>query len=547
MRIFSPRSALFFDREEVKLILGALIFIFPNLFEDLKWKEDAQLAVWSRYQEWKEYFAKAIRADLKKNDQLLKFCQKRAKEHLTLHNKTTYAFAALIYQLLEYPMFSDYLGADMKGNKTDLRASYNIALVTKLLSKFEYLYNVSVLTPDDLKKTLQRLFNHFLRFIIEGGIEEYEDFDEFAPTGCVSFMTIHQSKGLEFPIVMVGSLNAVPRKQYDETDVILQNSYFSKPPFEPIEKTKFYDFNRLFYTAFSRAQNLLVLTTNEKEGKGKSPSKYFEPLYKKLSSWRDAEFDKKTLVLDKVKAVNIKHEYSFTSHILLYENCPLQYKFYKELEFVEVRTGAALGGSLLHQTIEDIHKAVLRHEEHKLTNENITNWFNNNYYLLSKQHRSYLHKPQADSLLRQVLRYRDANTGKWDRIKEAEVEVSLVKENYILSGKIDLIKGENGTVELVDFKSGDKPDVNSTDPITVRTMINYRRQLEVYAHLVEERTGEKVSKLHLYYPKEDSGNPNITFPYEKGNIERTISDFAGVVDKIEEKNYDMAKIVKSEK
>ena len=51
-------------------------------------------------------------------------------------------------------------------------------------------------------------------------------------------------------------------------------------------------------------------------------------------------------------------------------------------------------------------------------------------------------------------------------IKEAEVEVSLVKEDYILKGKIDLVKGENGTVELVDFKSGDKPDVNTTEEVS---------------------------------------------------------------------------------
>jgi len=84
--------------------------------------------------------------------------------------------------------------------------------------------------------------------------------------------------------------------------------------------------------------------------------------------------------------VNIKHEYSFTSHILLYESCPLQYKFYKELEFAEVRTGGPLGGSLLHQTIEDIHRAVLRNEVNRLTDETITEWFNLNYQLLVGKH-----------------------------------------------------------------------------------------------------------------------------------------------------------------
>jgi DNA helicase-2/ATP-dependent DNA helicase PcrA len=420
-------------------------------------------------------------------------------------------------------------------------------MITKLLGKFEYLYNVTVLSSENLDKTLQNLFNHFFRFIIDGGIEEYEDFDEYAPSDCISFMTIHQSKGLEFPITIVGSLSSVPRKQHDDLDVLLQDKFYIKPAFEPIERTKHFDFRRLFYTAFSRAQNMLVLSCNEKEGRGKNPSKYFTEVYNELPSWRKLNFDPSVIKLADVKPVNIKHEYSFTSHILLYENCPLQYKFYKELEFIEVRQGAVIGGSLLHQTIEDIHKTVLRGDIAALTDANISQWFENNYYLLSKQLRSYLHQPQRDALLKQVLRYRDTNSNKWDRIKEAEVEVSLVKEDYILSGKIDLIKGENDTVELIDFKSGDKPDVNSTDPITVRTLTNYRRQLEVYAHLVEERTGYKVSNLHLYYPKEHDGIPTISFPYDKAIINKTITEFEQVVKKIEDQDYSMNKIVKSEK
>ena len=64
---------------------------------------------------------------------------------------------------------------------------------------------------------------------------------------------------------------------FEPLDSLLEDGgYLSKPPFEPLEETKFYDFRRLFYTAFSRAQNLLVLTTQERSGRGQSsaPSKY---------------------------------------------------------------------------------------------------------------------------------------------------------------------------------------------------------------------------------------------------------------------------------
>ncbi|WP_295123504.1 ATP-dependent DNA helicase [uncultured Chitinophaga sp.] len=545
--VFSPRSALFFERTEIQLLLGAIIFIFPNLFEDLKWNEEANLSIWDTYLSYKNRFANEIRKDLKKHEPLLKYCQKKAKEHLTLSKSTNYGFSGLLYQLLEFPMFADSLQTGLSNDKTSLRAAYNIAMLSKLLYKFEYLYNLNTLGPENLQKSLQNLFNQFLRFIIEGGIEEYEDFDEFAPSDCVSFMTIHQSKGLEFPIAIVGSLNLSPRKQYDKTDEILQNEFYKKAPFEPLERTKDFDFYRLFYTAFSRPQNLLVLTAKEKNGQGKNPSKYFEKIYSSLSSWNTKQFDGSKLSLETVKSANIRHEYSFTSHILLFENCPLQYKFYKELEFVEVRTGGVLGGSLLHQTIEDIHKAVLRNQEDTLTDENITDWYNNNYILLSKQQRSYLQQGQLAALLHQVLRYRDRNQHQWDRIKEAEVDVSLVKDSYIIKGTIDLIKGDNNTVELIDFKSGNKPDVNTNDPKDKQRLNQYQRQLEVYAYLVEERTGYRVSKMHLYYPKEDEGSPYITFSYESSRINQTIANFDGVVNKIERKDFDMANVRKSEK
>jgi DNA helicase-2/ATP-dependent DNA helicase PcrA len=552
IQIFSPRSSLFFQREEVQLLIGAIVFVFRDLFELLKWSDTVKLEVWDYYKSCELKFANKLREDKNKHEALIKWCNKKAKEHLNLTEGTNYGFAAMVYQLLEFSMFSNYLKVELDANKKDLRPSYNIALLTKLFWKFEYLNNVTVITPENKEKLLTSLFNRFLRFIIDGGIEEYEDFDEYAPSGCISFMTIHQSKGLEFPIVVCGMPNSRqgPRTQYTETDAILQEKYYHKPPFEPIEETKNYDFWRLYYTAFSRPQNLLVLSCYEqktKNGDWSSPNKLFKNVYEGVTSCKSSSFDPSILELETIKPTNIKHEYSFTSHILLYENCPQQYKFYNELEFTAVRTGSVMFGQLLHQTIEDIHKAVLKGERDSLTNNNIEGWFNTNYHLLSRQMRSYLHQPQQKALLRQILNYRDMNNGQWDRIVQAEVDVSLVKENYILKGTIDLIKGENGTVELVDFKSGDKPDVNATDEITIGTLDRYRRQLEVYAHLVEQRTSHKVSKMHLHYPKEENGSPYITFNKNEHTINKTIETFDKVVENIEKKNFDNSHIKRNTK
>ena len=98
---------------------------------------------------------------------------------------------------------------------------------------------------------------------------EYEDESEYAPIGCISFMTIHQSKGLEFPVVVVGSLGNAPRRNRDPLMYSVESRFFHRRPFEPVSDIKYFDFWRLYYTAFSRAQNMLVLAA------GKSDSKYF--------------------------------------------------------------------------------------------------------------------------------------------------------------------------------------------------------------------------------------------------------------------------------
>ncbi|MDA8118997.1 MAG: ATP-dependent DNA helicase [Gammaproteobacteria bacterium] len=534
--VFSPRSNMFFEREEIRLMIGALIFLFPQFPKVRAWAEGVTLPIWDYYD---HLCFKPFTDELRKpeNRPLLDWARPLAKRHAVLTQNTDYAFSGLFYQLLQFPLFSRFLAEDALQGVDKGRAARNLGTFSKLLTKFEYLHYVSVLNPDFLEKNLRDLFNQFLRFLVDGGIGEYEDEAEYAPKGCVSFLTIHQSKGLEFPVVVCGSLEAVPRKQYGELDVLLEDGgYLSKERFEPLEHIKNFDFWRLFYTAFSRAQNLLVLAAQERHGRGldKSPSKYFERLFYELPSWRDVDLS--ALTFEAVKQINLKREYSFTSHITVFENCAEQYRFFKELEFAPIRESPMLFGTLVHQTIEDIHKTVLRGEEGSINFDAIKGWFSANYAMLSKKERVYLAPSSQQAALLHVLRYYERENGHWDRIKEAEVEISLVKDQYILKGSVDLIRGEHDTVEIIDFKSEKKPDMEKD-----RSRIQqYQHQLEVYAHLVEERTGQKVSRMHLYYTGEDGGNPYVSFTKDDRAIGKTIARFDDIVARIERQDYQIA-------
>lgn len=532
--VYSPRSNMFFDREEIRLMIGALIFLFPQFSKVRQWAKGVSLPIWDYYD---RACFKVFTDELRKreNSRLLEWARPLAKQHAVLTHTADYAFSGLFYQLLQFPIFSRFLDEEAMQGVDKGRAARNLATFSKLLTKFEYLHYVTVLNPKFIERDIRNLFNQFFRFLKDGGIGEYEDEVEYVPKGCVSFLTIHQSKGLEFPVVVCGSLEAVPRKQHTALDEILESSgYLSKPRFEPLDRIKHFDFRRLYYTAFSRAQNLLVLAAQRREGHGKSPSKYFERQFNALPSWRDLDLSK--LTLEQVKEISLKREYSFTSHVTLFENCAEQYRFFKELDFAAIRISPMLFGTLVHQTIEDIHKAVLRGEEHTVTPEAIETWFSTNYAVLSKKERVYLAPVSLEAARRHILRYYERENGRWDRIKETEVEISLVKDHYILKGNVDLIRGENDTVEVVDFKSEKKPDMEK-DWERVR---QYQHQLEVYAHLIEKQTGQKVSRMHLYYTGEESGNPYITFPKDDRTIGKTVARFDEIVHRIEEGDYRIA-------
>ena len=534
--VYSPRSDMFFQRDEVRLTIGCLMLLFPVYIKGLENGEHIHLRP-----EHITYYVNCIKfannyliqpeyTDLKK------WIRRMGKNHITLAGTTDYAYCGLLYQMFQFQPFATMLDTDMDAGLVDIRPSRNLAKLTQIIGKFEYLHRVDVLDGTKYKgrrridANTELLFNLYLRLLMDGGITEYEDDSEYAPSGCVSFLTIHQVKGMEFPIVIVDSLSNVPRKNFNELMVKVEERYFHRPAFEPYETTKYFDFWRLYYTAFSRAQDLLILTCNEDK---RTPSKYFKDIYKELSPINSPDFNLQEFDFKPIKDVNIKNTYSFTSNITVYETCARQYKFYKELEFMPVHANAMLFGTLVHETIEDIHKAALRHEEETITDENISKWFNSNYVSLTQTEHSYLSVPQKAAALKQVLHYVDRQGGDWSKVQQAEVEVSLVKPDYIIGGKIDLIRGEGNTVEIVDFKSERKPDM-----IKMRERLEqYRRQLNIYAYLVEQRTGQKVSKMHLYYTAEEEGVPTITYPYQKTAIEGTMAAFDDTVHKIMKKDF----------
>lgn len=528
--VYSPRSDVFFERSEVKLAIGVLLLLFPRYVQrletgDFKYADETSI----RY-----YVSCILKANelLKDEDNaaLRKWIAATGRAHTTMAKNTDYAFSGLVYQLFEFEPFKSIIDTPLDTGVHDQRSVRNLSILVGITSKFEYLQRVDIFTAERIDATLERFFNTYLRFLMLGGIDEYEDETEYVPSGCVPFLTIHQSKGMEFPIVVVDSLYATPTKAGDEVLQGIKDRYGAREAYEPIDSIKYFDFWRLYYTAFSRAQDLLVLT--HREGTRKI-GKAFEEPYGELPTCNPDTFPFDKFAFHHVKESDLKPVYSFTSDISLYEGCSVQYKLFRELGFTPVRVGATLFGQLVHQTIEDVHRAALRGECDRITLENADDWLQSNYETLSTSQHAYLSKVVIDAAKRQVRRYIERRSGRWDDIVEAEVQIGLSKPDYIIHGTVDLIEGDNGTVDIVDFKSERKPDVNRDYEL----LETYRKQLLLYAHLIEEKTGRAVGKMKLYYTGEESGNPVVTFSRDKRSIDAVAAEFDDVAHKIMRREY----------
>lgn len=527
--VYAPRFGMYFKRDEIKQMIGCLLLCFPKVMDQLR--NDKKYETDKDFKEIVQYYDVCINSIkgicMEKESPLGVWVQKKTKELNLLKGKGSDTFSGMMYQMLEFEPFRNYVTQQTESGVVQERAARNIANLISMISRYEISHNISGgFDSKYLEKNVYNLFAYYLRYRKEGHVNEYEDDSEYAPSGCVSFMTIHQSKGMEFPIVMVDSLHEVPYERKDELTEIV-SPFMMKTEIEESENIKYYDYWRLYYTAFSRAENLLVLTCNESEQMRHGERFCLEKSYKKLKEYSEVSLEH--IHPKEVKNVDLKETYSFTSHLGVYETCARQYYYYKKLGFTPNNTSNTLFGTLVHETIEDIHKAAINGRTEDITAENIQLWLNLNYETLSKAEHSYLNQGDRKSAYEQVMRYVAHNGTDWSKIRETEVEVCSVKENYILLGKVDLVQGVGDTYELIDFKTGEKPNPETKS----EQLKHYEEQLTTYAHIIEEKTGKKISRTHLYYTSVTDGDPMISFDITEDKINDTLDRFDDIVKKIQ--------------
>ena len=512
---FCPRARAFFDSGEVKDMVACLALIFG-------WYTEGRGTVSGATAALAEYVDDAIVSVSRRfasSDPLPASLRAWASDIANLQSGETLDLrpADYFYRLLAMEPFRAHLENE--------NSAHNLAVLSQLINTFQSYYHYTVVTHRNRAYLRLHLFNSFLRLLFDGGINEYEDSDQPFPAGHVQIMTIHQAKGLEFPVVAVGSLSTQlsSPKQIDRD----LGSMYHRPPFEPDSKITEFDRMRLHYVAFSRPEKLLVLTAHQ------SPKEYFAPIWQGLPQWPYVQKDRlESQHFGSQPRMPIKKSYSFTGDLKIYETCPRQYQFFREYDFTPSRSAVIFFGLLVHQTIEEVHRIVMDGRLESLNRHRIRELFERTFRFLCLTDARPIGPAAKEAAFKQVMDYFEQNRNHLWRVIETEVDVSLEKDGYILVGKVDLLLGSDGRLELLDFKTSPRPKESP------ELLESYRRQLCTYAHILEQRHGRRVDRMLLYWTAEPRKEDALmVLPYDPDQVDEAGRHFDKVVDLIEAKAF----------
>lgn len=241
---------------------------------------------------------------------------------------------------------------------TDEAPVCNLALTSQLLARYVDTFPPLITGQGLATEMLQRgFYQAFLFALFRMGEGEYEDAEDPFPRGRIPFLTIHQSKGLEFPVVVLGSARTNRRARKVEELV----RPFLATGGEPLDRMPGFDAMRMFYVALSRAQNLLVLAHPKGQGQRVDPE--FHELLRTAAPI--AGFDVRSVPKAKQEPDAAVRRFSYTSDYLAYQRCPRQYMLFERYGFAPSRTQTMFFGSLVHATLEDLHHRMIAERKAK--------------------------------------------------------------------------------------------------------------------------------------------------------------------------------------
>jgi DNA helicase-2/ATP-dependent DNA helicase PcrA len=360
---------------------------------------------------------------------------------------------------------------------------YNLGKFSQAISDFESIHFHS--NPVDKYAS----FAGFLRHHAESAYPEGWQENTFVSPDAVRIMTVHQSKGLQWPVVFIPQLvrNRFPSRVgggrtawHLLPEAAFDNAVRYRGGVE--------DERRLFYVAMTRAEKFLHMSWAPQAGNqtARAPSDFFsEILASKYVKRRAPDYVARKRLEPRPKSSVANVTLSFSDLKYFFE-CPYQFKL-RILYGFNAPLDEALGfGKSLHDALAEVHARALRGETIDPTEAAALV----QRHLRAPYAYPALHEKLEQAARRAIEGYIRKNATEFKNLEFSEkvIEIAL-GDGVSVAGRIDLVRRiDNGEVTIVDLKSNDR----------AQTELVTETQLHIYALGYQELTGRSADYVEIY-------------------------------------------------
>ncbi|MDY6779206.1 MAG: PD-(D/E)XK nuclease family protein, partial [Halobacteria archaeon] len=353
---------------------------------------------------------------------------------------------------------------------------------------------------------------HFLEYLQSHDLDEPEDTFGTAPPDSVRVMTVHQAKGLEFPVVFVTSLGEDPRIGRALWIEDTFASYSERNVTEGAGTRAERDLVRQFYVAHSRAEEDLILLGTDDDVEGETVSLgYLEDGSPLTKSWFESDriAEDAEDVVDLSQTVGsprdegLKRPYSVVGDLLAYRRCKRQYGFHVEYGHETAKSTQLFAGTAVHQTLDMAHRHYAGDIEgveggKPPTDDELKEYFDEVVEMLGEQGTLPLSDEAIDRVFESISRFnREKGSELYPRVRDTECRLSYYTGDHVIRGDADVVV-EDDEIELWDYKAASKPDDEDDEVLN-----DYRTQVMAYSKLYHEKNGEYPDKGVIYFMNEE--------------------------------------------
>lgn len=421
----------------------------------------------------------------------------------SVRNKNYDDVTSVFFRLLE---ITDYFERSLnEGNEKGLQ---NLGAFSQVIYDFD----------DIARRTTLNQFEWYLRWLGDDSMDEANPVVEDA----LQIMTVHQAKGLEFPVTIIGSLleNRFPGRYYNSDFEIPKSLRKFKE--ETNKKTHYDDERRLFYVGSTRAKNLLVLSSADKIRKRGHPSRFLDEMPQRLMQTVDTESPSiEQMKVGQKRLADLQRlSYSTLAYYLF---CPLRYKLMVEYEFKVPQLTKAFYGASVHQALAELHENM--REGSEIDPRKLEAIYERNWIPLGNRARNYEDELKAKGL-KVFKNYYEEYSGQLNNVFEVEQRFAIPHEKALVVGRIDLLKQKEAGLEIVDFKTSKQPHDQIVSP---------ELQLNIYALYIHQQVDQPVETLTLHYLDD---NRQVHCRWDENVKQETKESIEKVIDGITEENFE---------